>query len=87
MTSIQMAEEKLRQNDQNVEIFEELRNSLKNTKKDRPKSPLNRKTSRISEPDPEISSKKEEPPELSTPLSNQTNPRLTHTRGADAARP
>jgi hypothetical protein len=43
MTSIQMAEEKLKQNDQNVEIFEELRNNLKIVKKDRPKSPLNRK--------------------------------------------
>jgi hypothetical protein len=62
MTSIQMAEEKLHQNDQNVEIFEELRNTLKSSKKDRPKSPLHRKSSRISEPDPELSSKKEEPP-------------------------
>jgi hypothetical protein len=62
MTSIQMAEEKLHQNDQNVEIFEELRNTLKSNKKDRPKSPLHRKSSQISEPDPELSSKKEEPP-------------------------
>jgi uncharacterized protein YeeX (DUF496 family) len=36
MASIQMAEEKLKQNDQNVEIFEELRNTLKTVK--RPKN-------------------------------------------------
>lgn len=32
MNSIMMAEEKLRQNDQNVEIFEELRNKIKGKK-------------------------------------------------------
>lgn len=32
MASIQKAEEKLRQNDQDVEIFKDLRNSLKNKK-------------------------------------------------------
>lgn len=36
MASIQMAEEKLKQNDQNVDIFEELRNTLKTVK--RPKN-------------------------------------------------
>lgn len=33
LTSIQLAEEKLRQNDQNVEIFEELRTNMKVVKK------------------------------------------------------
>ena len=32
MMSIMMAEEKLKQNDQNVEIFEEMRNRIKNKK-------------------------------------------------------
>lgn len=43
MNSIQMAEEKLKQNDQNVEIFEELRNNLKNLKKEKSRSPIIRK--------------------------------------------
>ena len=51
MTSIQMAEEKLKQNDQNVEIFEELRTNLKVAKKSKNNS-IDRKSSKISEPDP-----------------------------------
>lgn len=51
MTSIQMAEEKLKQNDQNVEIFEELRSNLKVAKKVKNNS-IDRKSSKISEPDP-----------------------------------
>jgi uncharacterized protein YeeX (DUF496 family) len=42
MASIQMAEEKLRQNDQNVEIFEELRSTLKVVKKTK-NNPIERK--------------------------------------------
>lgn len=49
MMSIQKAEEKLKQNDQNVEIFETLRNSIK-AKKNKAKS-VGRQNSQISEHD------------------------------------
>lgn len=49
MLSIQKAEEKLRQNEQNTDIFRELRNSIKN-KKEHPK-PIGGRGSAISELD------------------------------------
>jgi hypothetical protein len=61
MSSIQMAEDKLQQNDQDVEIFEELRNDLKNANRRH----YGRKNQKIKEIDYAISEDNDSIPELS----------------------
>lgn len=51
MMSIMKAEEKLKQNDQNVEIFEELRNSIMSKKRKAPTNNINKTESKISSSD------------------------------------
>jgi hypothetical protein len=75
MLSIQQAEKKLEQNDQNIEIFEELRNTLKPKKG---KSQAQAKNESVRSEHNE-SEKGESMPQLSKPGCMQINRRLTGT--------